>query len=348
MEKLSNQGTSGDSTSNSSVGWVRDSTGNWARPEGPVPATTEAATTIEQPGWVRDPNSGNWVRPEQMGQSESAPVAQAKLELVGKIATSTPVSEQTGIEKDQMSKNLEILAQSELGVLYQTAYLEAVKRNPELADMLIVPYDEQAKGARGSAFARGSDTSESGKNEIHVRLGGAQEKLELLDDTLEDVSGLREFIADRLMIEPEELTSAQLDMFIFLHEIGHLDEFSKNKDQMSGVRERQKTEKANLPLGGMRTSEIINPNSKDGKWVRENFDQISKEYGVSTIEELAELTNNAHRNMTSERHADDFATDILLLEPNLVDQLAKDGESRSDFIDQYGDNPYAQKYVTAA
>ena len=226
-------------------------------------------------------------------------------------------------EKTQYDKNRELLAESDGGVLLLSAYDAAVKAYPRLTDILIVPYDdEQLRGAKGSAFARHADKSPSGRHEIHVRLGNLDQSLDLMDQTLNDVPGLREMVSEKLLLaDPSELTAMQLHTFVMLHEMGHLVEFMEHDGRMPELRERMKREKEALPLGNIATSAVIDPDSPGGKYVRENWEAIQVKFGVASIAELAEMKNDAHRNMTSEAYADNFAADVLVNEPELFDQL---------------------------
>jgi len=285
-------------------GWVRDAAGEWvsAAPVEVAPQTEAPAQTAKFGEWVQTGNG--WVRfPETTEVTQQA--AQAPEQ-----------------EKTQHDANRELLASSEGAVLLLAAYDAAVEAEPRLADILVVPYDESERGAKGSAFARGADISESGKHEIHVRLDDLDASLELMQETLNKVPGLREMMAEKLMIDdPTELTPMQLHTFVMLHEMGHLVEFMDHEGSMPELRKRQRAEKDALPMGNIATSDLIDPNSPAGKYVRENWETISAEHGVATITELAELKNAAHRSMTSEAFADNFAARVLVYEPTLLEQL---------------------------
>jgi hypothetical protein len=240
-----------------------------------------------------------------------------------------PVEQHAEQEQTQYDVNRNLLANSEMGILLTGLYDAAVAKDPRLGEISIVPYSDSERGTRGSAFARAADKSQSGKHEIHVRLGDTDETADLMQDTLDRVPGLREIVAQKLAIEPAELKPLQLHGFIMLHEMGHLVEFMDHEGRMPKLRERMKHEKDALPLGGIATSALIDEDSPGGQYVRANWEEISNQYSVESIAELADLKNAAHRSMTSEAFADNFASDVLAYEPTLLDQLG------SDTVDTY-------------
>lgn len=301
-------------------GWVRE------------PAFTETAIDTKparpESRWVPDENGG-WRREAPSGREDSG--------VVPSLVGHQEAPEQSEVEKSQYDKNIELLKGSEMGKALSDAYKYATRIDPRLREVIIVPYDESVKGAKGSAFARGADRSESGKHEVHIRTGAIDNSLDLMQETLDSVPGLREMLAEKLLLDdPSELTPMQVHTFVMLHELGHISEFMDHAEDIDGLRERQDKEKDALPLGKIRTSEIIDPTSKGGQHVRDNWQEISKRFGVSTIEELAKITNAAHRNMTSEKAADDFATEVLNLEPAFFESLGKEdlSEIRNFYQDQ--------------
>ncbi|MCB9823081.1 hypothetical protein H6800_02295 [Candidatus Nomurabacteria bacterium] len=269
---------------------------------------TDNVVSIE--GWVESPDGKGWIRDESRG-----------LEPTG---SSDAMRRSPETEKSQFDKNYDLLVNSELGVIFVDAYTEAVKQDHRLADVVIVPLDEAKYGKRSSAFARSADSefSDSGKYEIHVRLADTEGSLKLMKDTLDRVPGLREMIAEKLYLDPAELTPAQLHVFVFLHELGHIREFMDYEGRSDELKQRQKAERSKLPLKGARTSDLMDPSTPNGKYIRDNWPAVSSAYGVDSLEDLFKMTNKAHRAMTSERAADDFASDILvIIEPQILDRL---------------------------
>lgn len=311
-----------------SVGEWQQGPNGWTRELPAQPdIASEASPTAQLGDWVQA-EDGGWTR-------EPAPATATAPESTAPEASVTSPE----ATPDQYNENMDLLKQSEMGVLLAEAYRSAVHLDPRLADIKIVPYDASERGAKGSAFARSADNAESGQHEIHVRLDDIDGALNLVESQLDSVPGLREILGEMMDVPGEELTPLQVHAFIMLHEMGHLVEFMDNEGNMPALRERQRKEKDALPLGELvvkelipsgiiSTSMILDPSSAGGQIVRDNWDRVSQDYGVSTIEELAEITNRAHRDMTSERFADNFAADVLSLEPNLYDQLGSADPSR--------------------
>lgn len=227
-------------------------------------------------------------------------------------------------EQTQYNRNKELLENPECGSLLAEVYDAATAIDPRLKDVMIVPFDVEKNGVNGSAFALGADISKSGKHEVHVRTDNLYKTLKVIESTLDKVPGLRETISKRLKIEdPEDLSPMQVHAFVILHELGHITEFMDNEDTMQELRQRQKIEKDALPIGDIATYQIIDPSTSGVKYIRQRWKLYSELFEVDSIEELAQIRQDAYSRMTSEVIADDFATDVMNSEPILLEQLGK-------------------------
>ena len=227
-------------------------------------------------------------------------------------------------------QNQELLRNSELGVFMERAYMDAVRLDPRLADIKVVAIDEESTPV---AAASPSWASESGNHEIHVRLNNLDEALSKHQEILDTVPGSRELFAEKMGLKPEEVTPAALHVFSTLHEMGHLTEYMDHEADPDSLRQRARREKAALPIGNASVSAIMTPGSAARELVDNNWAEISDKYGVDTIDQLLELQHAAHRGMTSERIADEFAADVFALDPELVGVLISP-ETVDEYIEQ--------------
>lgn len=222
-------------------------------------------------------------------------------------------------EQSQHDLNESLLENSELGVILADAYRAATDLDPRLEDMKIVPIEDPAETRHG--FARPAQLSESSKHEVHVRLNDLDTVLAYYEKAMEDYPFSINIIADRLGVAKEEVTPQLLYVQSILHEMGHVTEFMDFEGRMDELKDRNKKERLALPLGYNSLTKLMDPTSELRQRVDEHWDELAREHNVSDIHGLAEIQGVAYRNLTSERVADNFATDVFDVNPQLYGQL---------------------------
>ncbi len=216
------------------------------------------------------------------------------------------------------SQNVELLRGAEMGVILETAYLEAVKLDPRLADVEIVPLDDESSSI---ARARPAWVSENGRHQVHLSVDNLDDKLLKIDDSLDGIPGARQHFADKMGISSDEITPQLMHVFALLHELGHVSEYMDYENNPEELNTRVKREKLALPIGRATVSAIMSEGTRANTFVQKNWDAIHDSLGVATMEELLQKQHDAYRDMTSETFADDFAASVLAMNPVLLDQM---------------------------
>ncbi len=220
---------------------------------------------------------------------------------------------------EQYDANVEMLETAELGVVLERAYREAVKVDPRLGDIEVIPLDQESHKA---AFARPSWHPEAnGKSSIHIRLDNLDETLDRYQGYMDQIPGVREIFGEQLGVEPQLVTPQLLYVQSVLHEMGHLTEYMDYEDNPGELVKRNKQEKAALPIGNATVSAILDPSTPARKFVDDRWGDISQKLQVGSIDELAEMQHAAYRSTTSEKIADDFAAEVLQSNQMLKDEL---------------------------
>lgn len=223
---------------------------------------------------------------------------------------------------DQNTQNQEFLRRSEIGVLLTTAYLSAINHSPRLAETQFVELPADSKHTAG-ALPKWSEKNPTGNHVVLIRTQNIDGILKHYEEQLSLRPAVVEHAAALLHIEPDQVTPQLYYVFSMLHEMGHTDDYFDHEDIPEEFTRKIKTSEAGLPLGRVSTTELLDPASELHQKVsadRELFDR----HGVATIDEFAALNLTAYRNMRHEKYADDFAADVLLNEPELMDQLMRD------------------------
>lgn len=224
--------------------------------------------------------------------------------------------------------NMDILRQGEYGHALREVYKTAVTLDPRLEDVEFVPLPEESPSV---ARACPAWLSESGKHQVHINLANVEDTLGKLTETIDAIPGARELFADQISVEPDQLTSEVLLLHAFSHELGHIREYIDYEDDPKALDRRMKTEKEALPIGQATVSTMMKEGSSANEYVKSKWTLISDHLGINTLGELYEMQHVSYRNMTSEKLADDFAAQVLTLNPVLVDQLT--GPNRAEYRD---------------
>lgn len=226
------------------------------------------------------------------------------------------------VNTEQDDKNYDLLRRSELGVLLTRAYLSAVNMSPRLADLALLemPADsDKTASARPIWSARNI----SGRHEVRIRLDDLDGILEAYESALESRPAVVEHVGQMLGLQPEDMTPQLFYVFSMLHEMGHVDDYMEHEDNPEEFRRKKRMSEASLPLGRVSTTELLDPSTELHQKVMSNQDLFDR-HGVSDIKELAAVNLIAYRNMRHEKYADEFATQVLLWQPALMDQLMRD------------------------
>jgi len=229
------------------------------------------------------------------------------------------ISEIQQTEVDQETKNREILRQTEMGAVLEQLYDEALKADPRLADVEFVTLDDDTEPS--VAFALPSWETK-GKHQVHVRVGNLDEVLRKVQANMDQIPGSRELFAGLIGVKPEDMTPQLLQAFALLHELGHVTEYMDYEDDPEKLIERRKREYLALPIGNATVSSIARVGSANHRFVTENWEGISADYGVSSLGELLERQHAEFRGMTNERRADGFAASVLHMSPDIVAKLS--------------------------
>lgn len=237
-----------------------------------------------------------------------------------KVSNTAEIS--SGLEPGAAAeRNEELLGKTELGVILAPAYREAVNLDPRLGDIDIQTIDNPDEVRHG--FARPSWASESGKHEIHVRLEDLDGTLAHYQKAIDEAPDAIAIIAERMGIDVDRVTPQMMYVQSILHEMGHLTEHMDYEDNPEEFRRRNKAEKAALPIGNTTVSKLIAIDSPIRQQVEQHWDEVSQRTGAGSIDELISMQSIAYRSMTSEAHADNFAADVFLANPQLYDQLSQ-------------------------
>jgi hypothetical protein len=228
------------------------------------------------------------------------------------------MSEQIAQDQHQEVRNRELLKSSELGQVLESVYIEAMNLDPRLAEVEIVPIDDDSPSV---AQARPSWASETGKHQVRLRLNDLDSALAKAKQSLDSIPGAREIFASKLGIEPVMMTPQMLYIFGVAHELGHVIEYMDNESNPEAFKERRRKERAALPIGNATVSALMNVDSSAQKYVEENWKDISETFHLASREELLNLQHLAYRGMTAEKHADNFAESVFVGQPTIIDKM---------------------------
>lgn len=258
-------------------------------------------------------------------------------------------------ELPQEEKNVELLRNSELGVILARAYLDAMNTDSRLANIAIVPIVD-ANDQR-HAFARPSwkPDNQTAKHEIHIRLDNLDDTLDFFADAMK-ISSNTNKIAQTLGIQPGEVTPQLLYVHSMLHEMGHTLEYFDYEEQGKTPEDHkhdQKVARMVLPVGGVVASTLLTEGHPNREAIVEQWDAVaphaSKRYSdfkhadvsISTMAELVDATADVYRDTTFEHAADRFAASVLEFQPTMMTQLTGN-------IDKYRNYPTATSLPPAA
>jgi len=127
-----------------------------------------------------------------------------------------------------------------------------------------------------------------------------------------------EIISELIGVKPTELTTRALKTFIFLHELGHADEFISYVNQQDSYadatqawKQRYKEEMSTLPIAGMNPSKLktaLDEGHLHELLAAQNDPRIHE--GI-TEDDLLSVQDEAYRHLPKEAYADNFAAKII-------------------------------------
>jgi hypothetical protein len=260
--------------------------------------------------WVPKPGGG-WVRAKTTIYDELKDIATEQTESESKPEKN----------KSVLQQNIELLkAQGENGDNLAGWYLQAVKKYPELKEILIVQRPEGKIGA----FSRSkfSKKNKSGRHEVFLDLSPDSDT-RYMEDFKHRQESLR-LIAERLRIPKESLNSRTFQVWILLHELGHaLDHIHTNLSGEEKITARSK-EMETLPIGKVRIEDLRTLETQEELLQNypDLFEGLSQKYKsiitdfpggvVDGWEDVIRLQEREYKSLPSEVYADDFATSIML------------------------------------
>lgn len=201
---------------------------------------------------------------------------------------------------------------------YSSAYLCAVDDFPHLDQMQVessTAEDYPVLEYTGGFYVRPKDSAEPPKIIVNMEKGQHYQKLLVERETSARKS------AEKIGIDFETMKQNPdiLKLFIFLHEIGHAEDYivnylksGRNEDPVEANLAQRKKEIGTLPIPG------INPVQAKQMYDRQELQQYFLKYqqyysglGISSPEELLKAHEVAYHELPSESYADDFAANVL-------------------------------------
>lgn len=223
-------------------------------------------------------------------------------------------------KSDQQIQNEAILGQSEMGSLLVEGYQTALRLDPRLAEIKVVPIVGETHQA-GFARANWEPSNQSGKHEIHIRTGDLGKVLGRNSELMRKIPSTYGLIAQRLGITLDQATPRLMYANGIFHEMGHARQYFDHENDPVAYKSMKKREKLALPLGNITASAVITPGTPARNFVDANWDRLHERLGTKTLEELVHLQAVAYRNMTAEAGADKFASEVFRANPALFDEL---------------------------
>jgi hypothetical protein len=217
------------------------------------------------------------------------------------------------------ANNREILENAGFGTLLLDAYDGVVALDPRLTSAEIValpPYTGSL------AMARPSSLSENGSRQVRVALGDSSIVLDRYDKSLGSIHGARKFFAERigLGLSEQDITPTFLATHSFIHEFRHIGQYIEadaSPDPLEFWRE-VKRDKANMPLGNIAVSTLLDPNSDERQALDANLELLLEYHGAGSLDELLGMQHTAYRLTHAERDSDMFSATVLLANPALL------------------------------
>ena len=260
--------------------------------------------------WIPKPEGG-WERAKKNIHDE----------LKETVAKQSESESEPEIKKSVLEQNIEILnAQGENGKNLAVWYSRAVELYPELKEVLIAQRPEGDVGAFSSS--KFSENNQTGRHKVVLDLTPDSEH-RYMEDFDHRQESLR-LIAERLRIPKESLNRNLFQVWILLHELGHVLDYIHTDSSPKKREESRAHEMKTLPIANGRIERLRIPEVK--AYLLENFpnlfEDLTKKYKskitdfpggiIDDYEDVIRLQEREYKSLATEVYADDFATSILL------------------------------------
>ncbi len=213
-------------------------------------------------------------------------------------------------------------ASGELGVYFADLYTAAVEANPHLAEAMIIPSGGHQNSVltKTGGYASHKGATTTGKYEVTINTDDGWAHYETL---LHARRTSAEDSARKLGIDPTRFTAKQLAGFIFLHELGHIDDYMHNAPDLSTYQARRDRDMQSLPWPGWNPARMANYlESDEGKrfWAQHSGEWISA--GLHSPADLLHLQETRYHALVTEDNPDQFAVGVLRGNPRLWQEQA--------------------------
>lgn len=203
-----------------------------------------------------------------------------------------------------LESNRNLLVSTEAGTLLMSVYEDAVRLEPSLAEVEVVPRRSTENPRLGSATPAWKD--KDGVHKVHIQLG--PDALETASTYLKIHRESVSIVTKKMGLKLKDITPEILLKQVFLHELGHTVLYQKYSPvENDDMRSKGLSE---LPIPNVLPSTLSSPEASE--WLKSNWRGISKRLGVKTYQELFNRQSAAYRSMPDESFCDDFATRVMM------------------------------------
>lgn len=233
---------------------------------------------------------------------------------MNELVDSAQVLSKNGFEKfnSGYQENIEILKNESMSLL--EVYSCAIKCDPRLSEVVIVPVKLDEKGKINPFSAHRPWKTKSGKAEVHILFGDSKSIEQIaINIFTENPEFEQQFRSWTFLKNNEEISPQLARAFTLLHELGHVSDFYDNITDHESFDKQATILKDNLPLGYLSTPRILQKyNSGDTEFQRK------VQYYYGTIENAVVKYRQVKHQLSFEKKADEFAQDVLQRNPSIL------------------------------
>jgi len=239
---------------------------------------------------------------------EQQPFPSENLRPLGALSLGAEI-EKSNNEPAVIAENLKRLERSgEVGQFLKNFYVAALNEEPILEKVVIVPSraDKRLKNAGGRAIP--PDVSKSGQAELHIVTSGGWKPYKQIMASRKATATMT---AEKLGIEPAQLDEKLFAAFVFVHELGHVVDWSQQFGyNRNNRRNTRLSEMAMLPIPHWLPSEVLKSKREATKYLSRHKDHLATK-GIHSYEELAQAQDLAYHSMPTENRPDIFAARVV-------------------------------------
>lgn len=212
----------------------------------------------------------------------------------------------------------------EIGVLFARAYELALKKFPELfdVDIKISGPNEYSVLKKTGGFARHQSERFEKKPLVVINAeSGVEHYRKLMTERRVSV----EISAQKIGIDPKDMTPEILAVFIQLHELGHGYHYLTEIPNGEEYKKKRKEELDSLPLPGWNPARLANGLEEGGEldeWYTTNEEQLRKN-GLPTRQSIIEAQERAYHSISTEDFPDQFAAKIIKENFHIFSEIKK-------------------------